>query len=525
MSDNNPLEVFNSQSKTLLEKWNIPSHVKPTFDKEGRCNVHNLTGSARTVQMTWQADKSLKDGARYNYVVLQTFIPEFEEFAFEINVSLPNESNKRRLFFTTNAKDMKRETFHARIPLGIVKRKTWLNLCVDVISFMKLWNEENFNAIENLSISANCKLRRIFVLKPNTTNTESSASSDIRIPKHFEYSHSLNHETQLIDYFCIVREYGSIELRIGSGEMKQPHPPSTMPNQKPRPGRKVKSGGKGKATSAQDENKNLSEELSDVIDTLNKGDKINKTSDTDEKSEPTLYTYSSQPVAVQRKSPSTKAIRNRQVFKQNIKIDDNDFVSDSDGDSDKERRHKDDKCQEKPKRTMLKRSVKKNTLKLSSYNNVVQQKKPTDAKLSVQEYTTVGSFEIDSIEADIIRAMQKEDEETYQSNNFERFKDHTFGKDPEEDHFVETNNHLLVQDVHLYKDEIKDQSGRWSTDFFSQSHVRNDLREMNKKHSSGPVKQNSSDSSSDEDEMLDLYFDPTLNCYFDPDSKIYYELK
>lgn len=39
------------------------------------------------------------------------------------------------------------------------------------------------------------------------------------------------------------------------------------------------------------------------------------------------------------------------------------------------------------------------------------------------------------------------------------------------------------------------------------------------------VKENPSDSSSDEDEMLDLYFDPTLNCYFDPHSKIYYELK
>lgn len=84
----------------------------------------------------------------------------------------------------------------------------------------------------------------------------------------------------MIDYYCIVREYGSIELRIGlytesitlkylfllflpvqnsigSGEMKQPHPPSTMPSQKPRLGRKVRSGGKAKPPATQDENSEL----------------------------------------------------------------------------------------------------------------------------------------------------------------------------------------------------------------------------------------------------------------------------
>lgn len=92
----------------------------------------------------------------------------------------------------------------------------WLNLCIDVVSFMKLWNEQNLSAIESINVSANCKLRKIFLLKCNLSHKgffyltffsfikklmifvlESTEKPEIKIPRHLEYSQSLDQLTQV----------------------------------------------------------------------------------------------------------------------------------------------------------------------------------------------------------------------------------------------------------------------------------------------------------------------------------------
>ena len=50
----------------------------------------------------------------------------------------------------------------------------WLNLCLDMVSLVgETWSGQTYRAIDHITVSANCKLRRIFTMKsqpPDTTD-------------------------------------------------------------------------------------------------------------------------------------------------------------------------------------------------------------------------------------------------------------------------------------------------------------------------------------------------------------------
>ena len=42
----------------------------------------------------------------------------------------------------------------------------WLNLSIDMVSMVgEIWRGQTYKAIESITVSANCKLRRIFTMK------------------------------------------------------------------------------------------------------------------------------------------------------------------------------------------------------------------------------------------------------------------------------------------------------------------------------------------------------------------------
>lgn len=50
----------------------------------------------------------------------------------------------------------------------------WLNLCLDMVSLVgETWSGQTYRAIDHITVSANCKVRRIFTMKsqpPDTTD-------------------------------------------------------------------------------------------------------------------------------------------------------------------------------------------------------------------------------------------------------------------------------------------------------------------------------------------------------------------
>ena len=48
----------------------------------------------------------------------------------------------------------------------------WLNLCFDMVSLVgETWRGQTFKALESISISANCRVRKIFTMKVQPPDT------------------------------------------------------------------------------------------------------------------------------------------------------------------------------------------------------------------------------------------------------------------------------------------------------------------------------------------------------------------
>jgi hypothetical protein len=72
------------------------------------------------------------------FLVFQLFLPVGEPFSIELAVTDTGKA-KRRLNFTTNVRDLDKNYFHAKIPIDSLKRGVWLNLSIDILSFMELF--------------------------------------------------------------------------------------------------------------------------------------------------------------------------------------------------------------------------------------------------------------------------------------------------------------------------------------------------------------------------------------------------
>ena len=68
--------------------------------------------------------------------------------------------------FSTSSKEVVINPLHSRIPLGNFPIGVWLNISIDVLSFVSnCFKSQTFRSIDYISISANCKLRRIFSMR------------------------------------------------------------------------------------------------------------------------------------------------------------------------------------------------------------------------------------------------------------------------------------------------------------------------------------------------------------------------
>jgi hypothetical protein len=68
--------------------------------------------------------------------------------------------------FSANSKEIVINPLHCRVPLGNLPVGVWINVSVDVLSFVAhCFKSQTFRSIDYISISANCKLRRIFSMR------------------------------------------------------------------------------------------------------------------------------------------------------------------------------------------------------------------------------------------------------------------------------------------------------------------------------------------------------------------------
>ncbi|XP_015269818.1 PREDICTED: uncharacterized protein C3orf67 homolog [Gekko japonicus] len=198
------VEIFSAQGKNPGAKWKIfgsPSVIGKEFDKEVKGFVFVLEGSSQTNKMQLPKEMRQTLGLIQQFLVLQIYVPLGQDFSTELLITdLGN--IKRRLYLSTVHKELSVTPLHAKIPLFMIKRKIWCNLCIDLVEFTsEIFKGAVFQSLDGIIVSANCKLRKIFSLKskPLDTAEEDVDGPTDTIPRACQLNSDVPQITQLLN--------------------------------------------------------------------------------------------------------------------------------------------------------------------------------------------------------------------------------------------------------------------------------------------------------------------------------------
>ncbi|XP_071784290.1 protein CFAP20DC-like [Asterias amurensis] len=204
------VEVFSCQGKEPLAKWKLTgsASIHKVFEKEAKSFVHVLEGAGTSTKMQLPKDPKQTLALVQRFLVAQVYVSIGQDFSIELSVSDMG-NNKRRLLFSTAQKEIAVTPLHAKIPLTVMKRAMWLNLCIDLVSLVSEgFRGQTFKTLDGIIICANCHLRKIFTMKtqpqddtddddlydcnPPTNNVEVDS-----IPRACQFSNDVVCQTQI----------------------------------------------------------------------------------------------------------------------------------------------------------------------------------------------------------------------------------------------------------------------------------------------------------------------------------------
>lgn len=229
------MEVFSAQGRDVA-KWRLSgsaSTKNKVYDKDVKGFVYILEGETTTTKMSLPKDEKHSLCLLQRFLVLQLYVPLGHSFSLEFGVT-DSGNNKRRILLSSNHREVTITHFHARFPLNILRLGVWLNLCVDLQSLVgETFKGQSFKALENLTISATCRLRKIFTMKLQPCDTTdddeiySCGNTNIgeldNIPKALQLS-----TTPDIQYYTQVINMAKLwHTEIKSKEKAGLPPPST----------------------------------------------------------------------------------------------------------------------------------------------------------------------------------------------------------------------------------------------------------------------------------------------------------
>lgn len=177
------MEVFSAQGRDPLSKkckvTGSSTNVHKQYDKDIKSYVYVLEGEPTTTKI--QFPKEDKHGLflTQKYLVFQLFLPVGRPFSFEVAVT-DHAQNKHRIFFSSNLRDISVTPLHAKFPLAILNLGSWLNMCLDLESLVsKTFNGPKFRAIESFTVTANCRLKKVFTLRSPPTDTTDCENNEM----------------------------------------------------------------------------------------------------------------------------------------------------------------------------------------------------------------------------------------------------------------------------------------------------------------------------------------------------------
>ncbi|XP_066051696.1 protein CFAP20DC [Chamaea fasciata] len=194
------VEIFSAQGRNPGEKWKIfghPSAISKEYDKELKGFVFVLEGNSLINKMKLPRTTKQTLGLVQQFLTLQIFVPLGKDFSTELLIT-DFDNIKRRLYLSTVHKELSVTPLHAKIPLFMIKRKIWCNMCIDLATFTyEIFRGALFQSLDGIVISANCKLRKIFTLKSKPKDTAKDDGTCIITPGPYEASNDIPPTCQL----------------------------------------------------------------------------------------------------------------------------------------------------------------------------------------------------------------------------------------------------------------------------------------------------------------------------------------
>ncbi|XP_023661231.2 protein CFAP20DC isoform X2 [Paramormyrops kingsleyae] len=224
------VDIFSAQGKDPVAKWKLhggQSAISKVFDKEMKGFVYILEGSSQANKMQMPKDNKIMLGLSQRFLVLQVYLPLGKDFSTELIVT-DLESLKRRLYLSTVHKEFTATPLHARIPLSSLKRSIWSNMCIDLMSLTgEIFKGASFLSLDGITVSATCRLRRVFTMKVQPTDAFSHAtpnncghnSVDVT-PRSFQFPADVQHITQVVNMDMLRVEISSSISSTTESEQK-----------------------------------------------------------------------------------------------------------------------------------------------------------------------------------------------------------------------------------------------------------------------------------------------------------------
>ncbi|KAM3138028.1 hypothetical protein pb186bvf_009923 [Paramecium bursaria] len=178
------------KEKFYLQLYKVSSaNMIKNFDKIMKNYVLDLEGHNNKMQLPKEGELALVQ----QFLCFQIYIPQTQSWTLEFTIT-DTQKTKRHVYMSQNCKQIEKKPFHLKYPYEIPKN-IWLNLQIDLYSFMNGWRGQTFRSLDLILICAPCRLRRIFTMK-QCDQDGSVIPKNLQYPPGFEYQ---NHIIQFID--------------------------------------------------------------------------------------------------------------------------------------------------------------------------------------------------------------------------------------------------------------------------------------------------------------------------------------
>ncbi len=174
------LELYNPTNKDLLENWNFIGKCKKVYDKSAKSYMH-LLDTGGLSRMNIPKDNKTPLAIIQGHVVFQIYLFSQKNFSIEISIT-DTQKTRHRMIFSANLRDLNMNYFTCVIPMAEVPIGTWVNLSIDVLSFVTFcFKYITFKSIDNIMFSASGKIRRIFTMRGKINDNVNKDISDNEI--------------------------------------------------------------------------------------------------------------------------------------------------------------------------------------------------------------------------------------------------------------------------------------------------------------------------------------------------------